>query len=212
MCGAPRADGARVGVAGGTAVGVRVECPHDTRHARLDGPPAWVAGERDGAVGGAVIGAVARDDLVAAGDHPGELDGVLVRLRATVREERDREVAGRHLGEHAPELGARLVRHRRADRAQLVGLLLDRRDDLRVLVADADVDELRGEVEVALAVVVPEIPALCTRDRDRIDRALHRPRVENVLLRVGDDLCAEVRIGLDRGHARSPSRRRLPRS
>ena len=35
-------------------------------------------------------------------------------------------------------------------------LLPDGRNDLRVLVPDVDVDELRGEVEVALAVVVPE--------------------------------------------------------
>ena len=49
------------------------------------------------------------------------------------------------------------MRHRRADRRELVRLLLDRRDDLRVLVADRDVDELRGEVEVALPLVVPEV-------------------------------------------------------
>ena len=65
-CGAPRADRARVGVPGRAAVGVRVEGAHDAGHAGLDGPAARVAGQRDGAVGGAVVGAVARDDLVAA--------------------------------------------------------------------------------------------------------------------------------------------------
>ena len=88
------------------------------------------------------------------------------------------------------------VRHRRPDRAELVGLLLDRRDDLRVLVPDVDVDELRREVEVALAVVVPEVAALGAGDRDRVDRVLRRPRVEDVLLRVLDDLRAEVRVRL----------------
>ena len=66
-----RADRARIGMPGRAAVGVRVERAHDARHARLDGPAARIAGERDGPVGGAVVGAVARDDLVAAGDHAG---------------------------------------------------------------------------------------------------------------------------------------------
>ena len=206
-----RADGARIGMAGGAAVGVRVERAHDARHPRLDGPAARIAGQRDGAVRGAVVRAVARDDLVPAGDHAGELDRVLVGLGAAVREERDGEIARRHLGQQPAELGARLARHRRADRAQLVGLILDRLDDLRVLVADVDVDELRREVEVALAVVVPEMPALGTGNGDRVDRVLHRPRVENVLLRVGDDLRAQVRVDvarvrLDRCHRSSSSR------
>ena len=64
-----------------------------------------------------------------------------------------------------PSFERGLGRHRRADGAELVGLVLDRRDDLRVLVADVDVDELGGEVEVALAVVVPEVAALGARDR-----------------------------------------------
>ena len=88
----------------------------------------------------------------------------------------------------------------RPDRAELVGLLLDRRDELRVLVADRDVDELRGEVEVAVAVVVPEVAALGAGDRDRVERVLHRPGVEDVPLRVGLDLLAELACS-----ARSPT-------
>ena len=80
-------------------------------------------------------------------------------------------------------------------------------DHLRVLVADVDVDELGREVEVALAVVVPEVAALCAGDRDRVDRALHRPRVEDVLLGVGDDLRAERGVRLDSGHALAPRSR-----
>ena len=80
---------ARVGVPGGAAVGVRVERAHDAGHARFDGPATGVAGQRDGPVGGAVVGAVPRDDLVAPGDHAGELDRILVGLGAAVREERD---------------------------------------------------------------------------------------------------------------------------
>ena len=70
-------------------------------------------------------------------------------------------------------------------------------DDLRVLVPDVDVDELRGEVEVAPSVVVPEVAALRPGHGDGVDRALHRPRVEDVLLRVLDDLRSESPSSLD---------------
>src|SRR5262249_39003757 len=86
------------------------------------------------------------------------------------------------------------------DRAELVRLLLDRRDEPRVLVADRDVDELGREVEVPVPVVVPEVATLGARDRDRIECILHRPGVEDVALGVGLDPLAELRIPLDRRH------------
>ena len=192
--------GTRVRVPRGTAVRVRVEHPHDAGHSRLVGPAARVARERDRPVCRSVVGAVARDDLVPAGVQPCELDRVLVRLGSRVREEGHAEIARSDLREQAPEARSRLVRHRRPDRAELVRLLLDRRDDLRMLVTDVDVDELRREIEVALAVVVPEVAALGSRDRDRVDRVLHRPRVEDVVLRVRDDLATQVRVRLDSCH------------
>jgi hypothetical protein len=112
----------------------------------------------------------------------GELDRVLVRLGAAVGEERHGQVAGCDVRQQARELGPRLVRHRRPDRRQLVGLFLYRRDDLGVLVADRNVDELRGEVEVPVSVVVPEIAALSAGHGERRDLVLHRPRVQDVLL------------------------------
>ena len=66
---AARADRARIGVAGGATVGVRIEHPHDAGHPRLGEPAARVARERDRAGRRAVVGAVARDDLLAPG-HP----------------------------------------------------------------------------------------------------------------------------------------------
>jgi len=59
-------------------------------------------------------------------------------------------------------------------------------------VADRDVDELGGEVEVALAVVVPEVAPLGARDGDGVDLVLHRPGVEDVALRVLYDLPAQL--------------------
>ena len=49
-----------------------------------------------------------------------------------------------------------------------------------MLVADEDVDELGGEVEVALALVVPEVAPFRARDGERIDGRLDRPAVEDV--------------------------------
>jgi hypothetical protein len=76
----------------------------------------------------------------------------------------------------------------------------NRGDDPRMLVAQRHVDELRSEVEVALPVVVPEVASLAPGHRDRSDRVLHRPRVEDVALRVFDDLLPELGVGLGRGH------------
>ena len=107
-------------------------------------------------------------------------------------------VARGHLGEEPSQLGAPLVvAERRCDRAELAGLRLDRRDELGMLMADVDVDQLRREVEVALAVEVPDVAALGAGDRHGVDLVLHRPGVEDVLLRVLDDLRPEVRIRRD---------------
>ena len=195
-----RADGARIGVSRGTAVRVRVEHAHDTRDARLRGPAARVAGERDRAGGCTVVRAVARDDLVPSGVPARELDGVLVRFGAAVREEGHLEITRGDLGQQACECGARLGGHGRADRAELLRLLLDRRDDLRVLVSDGDIDELRGEVQVALAVVIPEVTPFAAGDRDRIEGILYRPGMKDVLLRVRLYLTAELGVRLDRRH------------
>ena len=187
-----RTDRARIGMPRGAAVRVRVEKADDPRDARLGGPAARVARRGDRACGRAVVRAVARHDLVPSCKPARELDRVLVRLGAAVREERHRQIARRHLGEEARQLGALLVRHHRPDRAEPVSLLLDRGDHLRVLVPDRDVDELRREVEVALPVEIPEVAALCAGDRDRVDRRADRPRVKHVTRVVGLDPLARL--------------------
>ena len=83
----------------------------------------------------------------------------------------------------------------RGDRAQHVGLLLDGRDELGVLVADVGVDELAGEVEVAVALVVPEPRALGAGDDQRVERRLRRPGVED----VGPIVDVRLRVGGVRG-------------
>ena len=174
------------------AVGVRVKHPHNARDAGLCGPAAWVARECDRSGGRAVVAAVASDHLVAARVPARQLDRVLVCLGAAVREERHGEIARGDFGKELAEAGARFGRHRRADRAELLCLALDRVDDLGVAVTDRNVYELRCEVEVALAVVIPEVAAFCTRYSDGVDRVLHRPGVEDVSFRVLNNLAAQL--------------------
>jgi hypothetical protein len=80
--------------------------------------------------------------VIASGVPARELDGVLVRFGAAVREEGHLKITRGDLGQQACQCGARLGGHGRADRAELLGLLLDRRDDLRMLMPDGDIDEL----------------------------------------------------------------------
>ena len=69
-----------------------------------------------------------------------------------------------------------------------------------MLVSEREVDELRSEVEVTLAVVVPEVTPFPARDGNRVDGVLDRPGMEDVLLRVRDDLLPELAVLLDDRH------------
>jgi hypothetical protein len=103
---AAAADRARVGVTGRTAVRIRVEHADNTGDPGLGVPAARVAGQRDRPRRRAVVGAIAGDDLVSPRVPARQLDRVLVRLGAAVREEGHGQVAWRHLGEQAAELRA----------------------------------------------------------------------------------------------------------
>ena len=94
-------------------------------------------------------------------------------------------------------------------------LLADRLDDLGVLVTDVDVDQLRGEVEIAVAVVVPQIAALGPGNGDGREQRLRRPRVEDVGLVELDDTATllGVRGGvLSVGSCRALYERPTPRA
>ena len=156
------------------AVEVRTPVADDARHPRLARPAPRFAGERDRARGRAVVAAVRGQHLVPPGVQARHAHRVLVRLRAAVGEEHDVEIARRALGDQARRLAAHVDRERGRHRAELGRLLLDRGDEPRVLVADVDVDELRAEIEVAVAVVVPEVRAL-RRARSAADRSAPAP-------------------------------------
>ncbi len=153
---------------------------HDPGQAGLGPPPARVTGQRDRPGGRAVVAAVGRQHLVPAGVQPRHPHRVLVGVRPAVGEEHLVQGAGRQVGQQPRRLRAHVVGERRGHRAQAPGVLLDRRDQPRVLVADVDVDQLRGEVEVLGPCVVPEVRAERRRDRQRVDLRLGRPGVEDV--------------------------------
>jgi hypothetical protein len=104
-----------------------------------------------------VVAAVGGQDLVPSGVQPGHPDRVLVGVGPAVGEEDGIEACGGDLRDEPSGLASRIVGERRRDGGQLGGLLLDRGDQLRVLVSDVDVDQLRGEVEVTPARVVGEV-------------------------------------------------------
>jgi hypothetical protein len=124
---------------------------------------------------------------VPSGVQAGHAQRVLRRLRAAIGEEHLVEVTGSQLGDQPGRLAAGVVGERRRDRAQPRRLLLDRGYQLGVLVADIDVDQLRGEVEVAFAAVVSEMRSTRAGDRHRVDQRLRRPGVEHVRPVIGTD-------------------------
>src|SRR5262245_56816204 len=83
------------------AVTVGIHRPAYAGDAWLGGAAARIAREGDCAGGAAVVGAVARDDLMPSGHPSRDLDRVLVCLGTAVGEERLRQVAGRNLLQRA---------------------------------------------------------------------------------------------------------------
>ena len=188
---------------------VEVRTPH-VDHAGQPGlrrPAAGIAGHGDGAGGGAVVAAVGGQHLVATGGQARHPDGVLGRLGPAVGEEHHVEVARGELGDEPGGLAALVVGMERGDGAQPLGLGLDGLDHLGVLVAEVGVHQLRREVEVAVAVLVPEPRTLGAGHDERVERALGRPGVEDVgpIVPVGLALA-----GLQRRHGKHLSRRCEP--
>ena len=72
---------------------IRIEHVNDARNARLGGPSAGIAGKSHRSGGCTVIGAVAREDLVASGEEARELDRVLVGFGPAVGEEEGVDIA-----------------------------------------------------------------------------------------------------------------------
>src|SRR5262249_24272374 len=123
----------------------------------------------------AVVARVARDDLRAPGHHARDLNRGLDGLGAAGGEEELLETARHDLEELLGDGGADIACERRADERELARLPADRLDDGRVLLPEVRAHELRREIQVALAGLVPEVDALGVRDVERLPALLEAP-------------------------------------
>ena len=184
------------------AVGVRIA--HHTHDAGLVRPAPRIAGEGHRAQRGAVVGAIAGEDLRPAGVVTGELDRVLDGLGTAEGEEDLVHIARQDLGELLAEARPGLGRERRLDVLELERLGRDRIDDAAVAMADVHRHELAVEVDDPLAFGRVEVDPFGVVDGDWVDGALDRPREERVLARQADDLGARHRGVVFDGHGRLP--------
>ena len=146
----------------------------------LIGPAARITRGLDRCAGVAVVAAVCRQHLVLVRVQARHADRILHRVGPAVGEEDLLVTRARAIDDALGGLAAHVVGVLRCDGRQTRGLVLDRLDDLGVLVADVDIDQLTGEVQVAVAVVVPEVAPLRGGNRQRLDLRLCAPRVEDV--------------------------------
>ena len=196
----------------GPAVRVRVRRPVDLRRERAE--PGLVRvlarGHRQRQQRPAVERALERDHAWAPRVEPGELDGVLDRLRARVEEGRPGlALDGDEPPETLRELDVQLVRDNcEIDVNQALSLLLDRLDDTRMPVADVRDPDATDEVDERVAVDVGDRRAarLGGDDRDVHDE---RPRDRSGL--AFEDLArtrpGNLRPELDHASRRHPPQR-----
>ena len=153
----------------------------------------------------AVEAAPEAHDLLAPGRGLGQAEAGLHRLRATREELDPGEALGRHLRHQLEEAGAGLGGE--AAEGQALRLALERLDVVRVAVADAAHRDARDEVDVLVAVLVPQPAAAAARHR--------QPRVEREGLVAGRDVAALTGHDLARpgaglarhGHCPAPATR-----
>ena len=183
--------------------------------------PAWYfafeAVSETGAVGPAVERAQEGDDVRSMRRVAGQLDRRLDDLGAGVAEiGPGAALDRRELGQPAADLGVdRQVEVARAEVDQLGGLLLDRRDDLRMRVAGRVDRDAGGEVEEQVAVDVLDGQAVATDRHDRVGARQARRRPGLIERDVGAGLRAgqlrdDVRDGPTSGDPRRGRRQGTP--
>ena len=146
----------------------------------LIGPATWITRRLDRRTRVAVVAAIGRQHLVLVRVQARHADRILNRIGTTVGEEHFLVARTRSINDALRGLAPHDIGMLRRHRREPTRLLLDGFDHLRVLMADVDVDELAGEVQVAVAVVVPEVAPLRGRNRQRLDLRLRTPGVEDV--------------------------------
>ena len=139
--------------------------------------------------GRAGIGVAQRDDVVTWAGHAREQDRGFVRFGAGAGEEALLQFSGRDLGELFGERDDGFVGEKRRGVLELVDLRLDLRSDLGIAVADADGDDAAEEIEVFVALDVPEILHRGVVGDERM-LVIIRDRRPEIFLVLADDLFA----------------------
>src|SRR5579863_1825914 len=98
-----------------------------------------------------------RHNVEAAGGHAGYEDCGFVGLRAAVGEEALLDLTGRNLGQFLGELDGLRRRVDARGVLQAVDLILDLAGNVGVGVTDADGQDAAEEIEVAIALAVPDV-------------------------------------------------------
>src|SRR5215216_767383 len=119
-------------------------------------------------MGCAVIRTVTCQDFVPPGIEACDLDGILVRLRATQREKGFLQIAWCNFCKFPAEQAAYFGGIARMCERQLRSLILNSLDDFWMLVPDIGIHQLRRKIKVALIISIPKIDTLCLRHRDGI--------------------------------------------
>ena len=70
------------------------------------------------------------------------------------------------------------------ERAEPVGLLLDSRDDARMLVTEVGEHQLRAEVQVAAAVGIDDVAPGAADEGRHVARPLHRPGMKDQFVEI----------------------------
>src|SRR6266851_6785915 len=143
-----------------TTIAIGIEDANDSWHSRLDWPTPRITRGGHRTHGGTVIGTVASDDFVPAGEESRHLHGVFVGFRAAQREKCFRQAS--YFRQFLAELAAWFGRKAWSCKTQLVHLFLDGFQHFGMLMPDIQVDELRAEIQPAIVITVPKPNALAS--------------------------------------------------
>ena len=135
-----------------------------------------------------MIGAVAGEDLVAAGIHPGDLYRVLVGVRTGIGEEHLAHVVRHQADDQLGQFRPILVGVGLADEGVTLQLGLDGVVDILIAVAQVHVDMKGGHIGIAVAVVVIEVDIVAVLNGNGIQPLLLVPGLEHIGLLCFSDL------------------------
>ena len=134
-----------------------------------------------------MVGAVAGDNLLAAGVHPGDLDGVLIGIGPGVGEEDLSEPCGEFLNQPLCQISFGLGGVGGAGIADFVQLVLHGLDDSGVGLADVAAHLVGGELQILLPVHVVHVQPIGPLKGQGMEVALGSPGKQVVFQVLLDD-------------------------